>query len=90
MSIRLIKKQIECAALVATTLLVVLLGPGLIQGRTHLLLSAPQMCPIDDGNVMGILLFIKNSNSCFEACERKEDCRYFRYEFNISKVKWQR
>ena len=71
-------------AIIASTLLIVVLGPELIEGRTHQLLSAPQMCPIDDGNVIGILLFIKDSNVCFEACERKEECRYFRYDINVT------
>ena len=61
-------------------LFIVIFGPiWMTEARSNLLLSAPSMCPIDDGNVIGILLFIEDSNSCFEACERKEDCKYFRY-----------
>jgi len=65
-------------AMISSTLLIVILGPILAEGRSNLLLSAPEMCPIADGNVIGILLFIEDSNSCFEACERKESCKYFR------------
>ena len=66
------------SAMIFSTILIVILGPILTEGRSNLLLSAPEMCPIADGNVIGILLFIEDSNSCFEACERKEDCKYFR------------
>ena len=66
------------SAMIFSTILIVILGPMLTEGRSNLLLSAPEMCPIADGNVIGILLFIEDSNSCFEACERKEDCKYFR------------
>ena len=45
--------------------------------RTNILRSAPQQCPIDKGNLIGIKLFVKSSNVCFDACERKEGCKYF-------------
>ena len=65
-------------AMISLALLLVTIGPVLIEGRSNLLLSAPEMCPIADGNVIGILLFIEDSNTCFEACERKDGCKYFR------------
>ena len=40
--------------------------------------SAPQQCPIDNGNLIGIKLFVRNSQTCFNACEVKDGCRYFR------------
>ena len=77
MNIKLLNTHLPIAML-SSALLVVIIGPILTEGRSNLLLSAPEMCPIADGNVIGILLFIEDSNSCFEACERKEDCKYFR------------
>ena len=65
-------------AMIITTLLIITWGPKLIDARANLLRSAPQICPIDDGNLIGIRMFIRDSNECFEACERKEDCKYFR------------
>ena len=65
-------------AMIISTLLIIACGTKLIEARANLLRNAPQMCPIDDGNLIGILLFVTDSNECFEACERKEDCKYFR------------
>ena len=73
-----VQKSPTATCMLAAILLVFILGPGVIESRSNLLLSAPDMCPIDDGNLIGILLFIEDSNACFEACERKEDCKYFR------------
>ena len=41
-------------------------------------LGAPQQCPIDNGNLIGIKLFVRSSQTCFNACELKEGCKYFR------------
>lgn len=50
---------------------------GLSDART-LLRSAPQMCPIDQGNLLDVQLFVKGGNECFNLCEKKEDCNFFR------------
>ena len=73
-----VQKSPTATRMLAAILIFFIFGPGVIECRSNLLLSAPDMCPIDDGNLIGILLFIEDSNACFEACERKEDCKYFR------------
>ena len=77
MNSKIYKSQIAYT-MISASLIILILGTGSIQARSNLLLSAPEMCPIDDGNLIGILLFIEDSNACFEACERKDDCKYFR------------
>ncbi len=72
------KTQIAYDAMIITTLLIIACGPRIIEARANFLRSAPQICPIVDGNLIGIRMFIRDSNECFEACERKEDCKYFR------------
>ena len=42
--------------------------------------SAPQMCPIDDGNLVDVKLFIASDQECFRLCERAPECSFFRYE----------
>ena len=44
--------------------------------------SAPQMCPIDDGNLVDVKLFIASDQECFRLCERAPDCSFFRYELH--------
>ena len=73
----LLKTQVAYT-MIFSTLLIIACGPKLLEARANLLRNAPQMCPIDDGNLIRISLFVKDSNECFEACERKEDCKYFR------------
>ena len=55
--------------------LLTLFGVGF--GRS-LLRSAPQMCPIDDGNLLEVKLFVKDGNKCYTLCELNADCQYFR------------
>jgi len=43
-----------------------------------LLKSAPQLCPIDLGNLLDVQLFVSSANQCFDSCEKKEDCNYYR------------
>ena len=73
-----VQKSPTVTHMLPAILLLFIFWTGVIDCRSNLLLSAPDMCPIDDGNLIGILLFIEDSNACFEACERKEDCKYFR------------
>ena len=44
-----------------------------------ILRSAPQMCPIEDGNLLEVKLFVRDGNSCYDACERNPECQFFRY-----------
>ena len=43
-----------------------------------LLRSAPQMCPIDEENLIEVKLFVKDGNQCYNYCENNELCEYFR------------
>lgn len=56
-------------------------GLTLLAGRgdsRSLLRSAPQMCPIDDGNLLEVKLFVKDGNKCYTLCELNAECQYFR------------
>jgi hypothetical protein len=48
--------------------------------------KAPQMCPIEQGNLLDVQLFVKGGNECFNLCEKKDDCNYFRYFWDFLKV----
>ena len=43
-----------------------------------LLRSAPQMCPIDEENLIEVKLFVKDGNQCYNYCENNIECEYFR------------
>ena len=58
----------------------------LFSPSVQFLRSAPQMCPIDDGNLVDVKLFIASDQECFRLCERAPDCSFFRYEPGILTV----
>ena len=55
----------------------------LFSPSVQFLRSAPQMCPIDDGNLVDVKLFIASDQECFRLCERASDCSFFRYELQV-------
>ena len=40
--------------------------------------SAPQLCPIDHGNLIDVKLFVASEEQCFKLCEKQEGCHYYR------------
>ena len=46
-----------------------------------LLRSAPQMCPIDEENLIEVKLFVQDGNQCYNFCENTNYCEYFRYRY---------
>ena len=50
----------------------------LFSPSVQFLRSAPQMCPIDDGNLVDVKLFIAGEQDCFRLCERTPGCSFFR------------
>ena len=59
------------------TLVFAILTASSANGRT-ILRSAPQMCPIEDGNLLEVKLFVKDGNLCYDMCEKNRDCQFFR------------
>ena len=53
----------------------------LFSPSVQFLRSAPQMCPIDDGNLVDVKLFIAGEQECFRLCERTPGCSFFRWEW---------
>ena len=53
-----------------------------------LLRDAPQLCPIDQGNLLDVQLFVQSANQCFDSCEKKEDCNFYRQAWLELFVSW--
>ena len=64
---------------VASSSLLPLAHCRLFSPSVQFLRSAPQMCPIDDGNLVDVKLFIAGDQECFRLCERAPECSFFRY-----------
>ena len=44
----------------------------------NILRNAPQMCPIENGNLIDVKLFVADNEECFKHCEIEEQCRFYR------------
>eukprot|EP00096_Caligus_rogercresseyi_P005548 TRINITY_DN2131_c0_g1_i2.p1 TRINITY_DN2131_c0_g1~~TRINITY_DN2131_c0_g1_i2.p1 ORF type:complete len:555 (+),score=117.14 TRINITY_DN2131_c0_g1_i2:130-1794(+) len=47
--------------------------------RNVLLKTAPTMCPIEDGNLIGVEFFVDGDGDCFRLCEGHAECLFYRY-----------
>ena len=56
----------------------IFLLPALVADGRTLLRSAPQMCPIDNDNLLEVKLFVTDGNQCYNLCEENPDCEFFR------------
>ncbi|XP_040569991.1 uncharacterized protein [Lepeophtheirus salmonis] len=41
--------------------------------------SALRTCPLEDGNLLDVLLFVNNENECYEECADHESCLFYHY-----------
>ena len=57
----------------------IFLLPALVADGRTLLRSAPQMCPIDNDNLLEVKLFVADGNQCYNLCEENPDCEFFRW-----------
>ncbi|CAB4067408.1 unnamed protein product [Lepeophtheirus salmonis] len=62
-----------------TVFLLIASLPNFLEGRNILLKSAPQLCPIEDGNLIGVELFVEDEEECFKFCENSKECLFFRF-----------
>ncbi len=48
-----------------------------------LMRSAPLRCPIDNGNLIDVKLYVKDQQDCFKWCEVTDGCKFFRYAYML-------
>ena len=41
--------------------------------------SAPEECPLNDGNLLTVKLFIKNVDMCLQFCQADQMCNYYKF-----------
>ena len=41
--------------------------------------SAPEECPLNDGNLLTVKLFIKNVDMCLQFCQANQMCNYYKF-----------
>ena len=71
------KRDKNYFAPIALALTIAALNWETVRAR-NLLRSAPQICPIEFGNLIDVKLFVKDNEECFKHCEVNEHCRYYR------------
>ena len=41
--------------------------------------TAPGECPLSDGNLVGIKLFIHDANACLKSCQADQGCNFYMF-----------